>query len=61
MMTVAKWEEEGANPNIRDSVIASVLFMNETTNTAGLTGDAQTYDLSPFADKLGLEDRADRF
>ncbi|HOO21748.1 MAG TPA: hypothetical protein PL011_10225, partial [Kiritimatiellia bacterium] len=60
MMTVAKWEEEGANPNIRDSVIASVLFMNETTNTAGLTGDAQTYDLSPFADKLGLEDRADR-
>ena len=60
MMTVAKWEEEGANPNIRDSVIASVLFMNETGDTDGLTGNAQTYDLSPFADKLGLEDRADR-
>jgi glycosidase len=61
MMTVAKWEEEGANPNIRDSVIASVLFMNETGDTSGLTGNAQVYDLSPFADKLGLENRADRF
>ena len=61
MMTVAKWEEEGANPNIRDSVIVSVLFMNETGDTEGLTGNAQTYDLSPLADKLGLEDRADRF
>ena len=61
MMTVAKWETEGSNPNITDSVIASVLFMNESTNAAGLTGNAQTYDLSPFADKLGLENRADRF
>ena len=60
MMTVAKWETEGRNPNITDSVIASVLFMNETGDTEGLTGDAQTYDLSPFADKLGLENRADR-
>lgn len=60
MMTVAKWETEGSNPNITDSVIASVLFMNETEDTSGLTGNAQTYDLSPFADKLGLENRADR-
>lgn len=61
MMTVAKWEDPGANPNIRDSVIASVLFMNESEDASGLTGNAQTYDLSPFADKLGLENRADRF
>ena len=61
MMTVAKWETEGANPNVSDSVIVSVLFMNETGDTAGLTGNAQVYDLSPFADKLGLENRADRF
>ena len=27
----------------------------------GLTGNAQVYDLSPFADKMGLENRADRF
>ena len=61
MMTVAKWETEGGNPNVSDSVIVSVLFMNETGDTAGLTGNAQTYDLSPLADKLGLEDRTDRF
>ena len=61
MMTVAKWETEGGNPNVSDSVIASVLFMNETGGTTGLTGNAQAYDLSPFADKLGLENRADRF
>ncbi|NLB66356.1 MAG: hypothetical protein GX803_07805 [Lentisphaerae bacterium] len=61
MMTVAKWETPGANPNVRDAVIASVLFMNETEDATGLTGDAQAYDLTPFADKLGLENRADRF
>lgn len=58
MMTVAKWETPGANPNVRDAVIASVLFMNE--GDGGLVGNAQVYDLSPFADKLGLENRADR-
>ena len=63
VMFVAKWEEEGANPNDKDAVFAAVLFLNDNEEGFhnGHWGAGCTYDISPFAAKMGIENRADRF
>ncbi|MBR4189273.1 MAG: hypothetical protein IKQ55_04850 [Kiritimatiellae bacterium] len=63
VMFVAKWEEEGANPNDKDAVFAAVLFLNDNMegDHNGHWGAGCTYDISPFAAKMGIENRADRF
>jgi len=58
-MCCAKWSDEGKSPNEQDSVLAAVLFVNE--GAGGHTGAAQTYDVSPFAAKLGIADSANRY
>ena len=59
IMFCAKWSDEGLSPNVQDSVLAAVLFVNE--GDGGHTGTAQTYDISPFADKLGIENSSARY
>lgn len=61
IMAVGKWEKAGENPNVQDSVFATVLFVNEKAEDAGIDGAAQTYDISGFAAAMGIENRADRF
>lgn len=63
VMFCAKWEEEGANPNDKDAVFAAVLFLNDNMegDHNGHWGAGCTYDISPFAAKMGIENRADRF
>lgn len=59
----AKWEKDGASPNEQDSVFAAVLFLNDSMDGAlnGHWGDGQWYNISPFAAKMGIENRADRY
>ena len=63
VMFCAKWEEEGANPNEKDAVFAAVLFLNDNEESFhnGHWGAGCTYDISPFAAKMGIENRADKF
>lgn len=63
VMFVAKWEEEGANPNDKDAVFAAVLFLNDNMegDHNGHWGAGCTYDISPFAAKMGILNRADKF
>ena len=65
LMFCAKWEEEGASPNDKDAVFAVALFLNdsmgENNELNGHWGEGATYDISPFAAKMGIENRADRF
>ena len=59
----AKWEDEGKSPNEQDAVFAAVLFLNdfESDGQDGHAGAGCTYDISAFASKMGIENRADRF
>ena len=59
----AKWEEEGKNPNEQDAVFAAVLFLNDFPrgDEDGHAGAMCNYDISKFAAKMGIENRADRF
>ncbi len=59
----AKWTEDGANPNEQDSVFAAALFLNDSMDDAlnGHWGDGQWYNISSFAAKMGIENRADRY
>ncbi len=59
IMFCAKWSDPGKSPNEQDSVLAAVLFVNE--GAGGHTGAAQTYDISPFAARLGIENSASRY
>lgn len=63
VMFCAKWEEEGANPNDKDAVFAAVLFLNDNMegDHNGHWGAGCTYDISPFAAKMGILNRADKF
>ena len=63
VMFCAKWEEEGANPNEKDAVFAAVLFLNDNMDGDhnGHWGAGCTYDISPFAAKMGILNRADKF
>ena len=63
VMFCAKWEEEGANPNDNDAVFAAVLFLNDNMegDHNGHWGAGCTYDISPFAAKMGILNRADKF
>ncbi len=65
IMFCGKWEEAGANPNEKDSVFAAVVFLNdqmgENNELNGHWGEGAWYDVSAFADKMGIENRADRF
>jgi alpha-amylase len=58
----AKWEEEGKSPNEQDAVFAAVLFLNDFArgDEDGHAGAMCTYDISAFAGKMGIENRADR-
>lgn len=62
VMFCAKWEEEGANPNEKDAVFAAVLFLNDNMegDHNGHWGAGCVYDISPFAAKMGIQNRADR-
>lgn len=62
IMFVAKWEEEGALQKGKDAVFAAVLFLNdnEEGDHNGHWGAGCTYDISPFAAKMGIQNRADR-
>ncbi len=62
IMFCAKWEEEGANPNDQDAVFAAVVFLNDSMEGTlnGHWGEGAWYDISPFAAKMGIENRADR-
>ncbi|MCR5839564.1 MAG: hypothetical protein K6G94_08010 [Kiritimatiellae bacterium] len=59
----AKWTEDGANPNEQDSVFAAALFLNDSMDGAlnGHWGNGQWYNISSFAAKMGIENRADRY
>ena len=59
----AKWEDEGKSPNEQDAVFAAVLFLNDfdSDGVNGHAGAGCTYDISAFASKMGIENRADRF
>ena len=63
IMFCGKWEEEGANPNEKDAVFAAVVFLNDNEDDGhnGHWGEGAWYDVSPFAAKMGIENRADRF
>ena len=63
VMFCAKWEEAGANPNDKDAVFAAVLFLNDNMegDHNGHWGADCTYDISPFAGYMGIENRADKF
>ena len=63
IMFCAKWEDEGKNPNEQDAVFAAVLFLNDFPrgDEDGHAGAMCTYDISAFAAKMGIENRADRF
>ena len=63
IMFCAKWEDEGRNPNEQDAVFAAVLFLNDFPrgDEDGHAGAMCTYDISAFAAKMGIENRADRF
>ncbi len=58
IMAVAKWETPGENPNVQDAVFAAVLFVNEGD---GGPGTACTYDISPFAASMGIENSTGRY
>jgi glycosidase len=62
IMFVAKWEEEGALQKGKDAVFAAVLFLNdnEEGDHNGHWGAGCTYDISPFAAKMGIQNRSDR-
>ena len=62
VMFVAKWEEEGALQKGKDAVFAAVLFLNDNMegDHNGHWGAGCTYDISPFAAKMGILNRADR-
>jgi glycosidase len=62
IMFVAKWEEEGALQKGKDAVFAAVLFLNDNMegDHNGHWGAGCTYDISPFAAKMGIQNRSDR-
>jgi hypothetical protein len=64
LMFCAKWEDEGKSPKDQDAVFAVALFLNdsmgENNELNGHWGEGATYDISPFAAKMGIENRADR-
>ncbi len=63
IMFCAKWEDAGKNPNEQDAVFSAVLFLNdfESDGNNGHAGASCTYDISAFADKMGILNRADKF
>ncbi|MBP5788308.1 MAG: hypothetical protein J6Y19_10910, partial [Kiritimatiellae bacterium] len=58
IMFCGKWTDEGTSPNTQDSVIAAVLFLNDWDG--GHEGFGANYDISAFADKMGILNREDR-
>lgn len=62
VMFCAKWEEEGALQKGKDAVFAAVLFLNDNGDGDHNFhwGAGCTYDISPFAAKMGILNRADR-
>jgi alpha-amylase len=62
VMFVAKWEEDGALRKGKDAVFAAVLFLNDNMegDHNGHWGAGCTYDISPFAEKMGILNRSDR-
>ena len=65
LMFCAKWEDAGKSPKEQDAVFAVALFLNdsmgENNELNGHWGEGATYDISPFAANMGIENRADRF
>ena len=65
IMFCAKWEEAGKSPKAQDAVFAAVLFVNDSMGVNNELnqhwGEGAWYDISPFAAKMGIENRADKF
>ena len=65
IMFCAKWEKDGVSVKNQDSVFAAVVFLNdqmgENNELNGHWGEGAWYDISPFAAKMGIENRADKF
>ena len=65
IMFCAKWEDAGKSPKDQDAVFAAVLFVNDSMGQNNELnqhwGEGAWYDISPFADKMGIENRADKF
>ena len=65
IMFCAKWEEEGKPVKEQDAVFAAAVFLNDSmgdnNELNGHYGDGAWYDVSPFAAKMGIENRADRY